>query len=151
MISTDNQNSGIQMIYESTAGIPYKDAELQKCHDELKRFYEVVTRAIWTEHPERELVVGRYPEQMEERFEEKDAEISELKARIDTLQKALQQWMEAGMKAGYVFGVGRESFTVEHNPKLASSLYETTKQTEQRRGLSTRQKRNGEKETGKKK
>jgi chromosome segregation ATPase len=41
--------------------------------------------------------------------------------------KGLQQWQEAGRKAGYVFGVARDGFLVEHNPELAEALIEIDK------------------------
>jgi hypothetical protein len=54
------------------------------------------------------------------------AEVERLNAKCAALQKEITNWMAAGEKAGYVFGLAKDGAFVEHNPKLATECMSLT-------------------------
>jgi uncharacterized protein with PIN domain len=56
------------------------------------------------------------------RINELEQELIERNALLEKQQKAHEQWMAAGMRAGFVFSVGSAAFEVEHDPKLATEI-----------------------------
>jgi hypothetical protein len=57
-------------------------------------------------------------------------EVVRLSELLSKQQKAHAEWMDAGAKAGYVFGVTSQGFTVERNPELAQEISACNAQSE---------------------